>query len=133
MPTGRCHCGAIVYSFQGGVRHSSVCHCEDCRRCAGAPGVPWIGVPADDFAIERGKPVEYRSSADTKRYFCGKCGTGLWYVNENVSPGMVDIQCATLDDPDEFPPDKHVQMADCLSWEESLAGLKRFDRFPSSD
>jgi hypothetical protein len=130
MPKGRCHCGAIVYSFQGGVRHSSVCHCEDCRRCAGSPGVPWIGVAADDFAVEQGQPEVYRSSADVERFFCGKCGCGLWYTNENALPGMVDIQTATLDDPEEFPPLVHVQIADALSWEDKLADLPRFGRFP---
>lgn len=132
MPTGKCHCGLIAYSFQGSVRHSSVCHCEDCRRCAGAAGVAWIGVAADDFAIEQGDPAVYPSSADALRYFCGKCGTGLWYVNENMMPGLVDIQTATLDDPEEFPPKSHVQVADMLSWEDTLAGLPRHQRFPAS-
>lgn len=130
MPTGRCHCGAIVYSFRGGVRHSSVCHCTDCRRCAGATGVAWIGVAADDFALEQGEPVLYHSSADAQRFFCGACGTGLWYTNENALPGLVDIQTATLDAPEEFPPQSHVQMADALAWEEDLPGLSRFERFP---
>ena len=130
MAKGRCHCGEVVYRFQGGVRHSSVCHCEDCRRCAGAPGVAWIGVAADDFAIEQGEPAEYISSSDARRYFCGKCGTGLYYVNENMSPGNVDIQTATLDDPNEFPPDKHVQLAERLEWEDGLAELPRHDRYP---
>ena len=131
MPTGRCHCGEVVYSFQGGARHSSVCHCEDCRRCAGSPGVPWMAVAADDFAIEHGEPAMYRSSADAQRYFCGKCGTGLYYVNENMLPGLVDIQTVTLDDPEPFAPQIHVQVADMLSWEDKLAELPRFERFPS--
>jgi len=95
--------------------------------------VPWIGVAADDFAIEQGQPTLYRSSPDTKRYFCGKCGTGMWYINENVSPGTVDIQTATLDDPDEFPPDKNVQMGEAVSWETSLHELPQHNRFPSSE
>lgn len=131
MPKGRCHCGDIVYSFRGSVRHSSVYHCTDCRRCAGATGVAWIGVAADDFAIEQGVPAIYRSSPDTQRFFCGTCGTGLWYVNENVSPGAVDIQTATLDDADAFPPSKHVQMAEALEWEADLADLPQHQRFPS--
>ena len=95
--------------------------------------MPWIGVAADDFAIEQGEPIEYRSSPDTQRYFCGKCGTGLWYINENVSPGSVDIQIATLDDPEEFAPDKNVQMGEALSWEASLHELPKYERFPSSE
>ncbi|MFN4114328.1 MAG: GFA family protein [Sphingomonadaceae bacterium] len=133
MPSGHCHCGAIRYSFQGGVRHSSVCHCEDCRRCAGAIGVAWIAVAADDFAIEQGKPKRYRSSADAERYFCGDCGTGLYYINENVLPGLVDIQTVTLDEPELFPPQVHIQLADALSWEADLAALPGFARFPGAD
>lgn len=131
MPKGRCHCGDIVYRFQGGVRHSSVCHCEDCRRCAGATGVAWIGVAADDFAIEQGSPAEYASSADARRYFCGRCGTGLYYINDNLMPGNVDIQTATLDDAEAFPPAKHVQMDDALGWEAGLTDLPHYPRFPS--
>lgn len=133
MPKGRCHCGGIVYSFRGGVRHSSICHCSDCRRCAGAAGVAWIGVAADDFAVDQGNPERYDSSADAQRYFCGNCGTGLWYVNQNALPGMVDIQTATLDAPDDYPPEAHVQMADALAWEGELAGLPKFARFPAPD
>lgn len=130
MPTGRCHCGDVVYRFQGNVRHSSVCHCEDCRRCAGSAGVAWMAVAADDFAIEQGVPKLYRSSPDAERYFCGICGTGLYYINENVLPGLVDIQVATLEDPAAFPPQIHVQMADALKWEDGLPDLPKFDRYP---
>ena len=130
MPSGRCHCGEIVYSFQGGVRHSSLCDCVDSRRCAGSAWVACFGIAADDFAFEQGEPQRYRSSADAERLFCGKCGTGLVYINENMLPGMVDIQTATLDYPDGFPPHEHVQMADALAWEATLHDLPKFDRFP---
>ena len=130
MPNGRCHCGKIVYRFVGPVTHCSVCHCEDCRRCAGAASVGWLAVPRDDFGIEQGQPKLYRSSPDAERWFCGDCGTGLYYINANMLPGLVDIQIATLDDPDEFPPQVHVQMADALGWESGLADLPAFDRYP---
>ena len=31
------------------------------------------------------------------------CGTGLFYANANVLPGIVDIQSATYDDPEAVP------------------------------
>ena len=130
MPTGRCHCGKIAYRFTGEPGHRSVCHCEDCRRCAGATGVAWLSVARGQFAIERGEPRLYRSSANTERYFCGDCGSGLYYVNEQVLPGLVDIQIATLDDPEAYPPELHVQMDDALTWEEGLPGLPAFARYP---
>ncbi|MBM0170161.1 GFA family protein [Altererythrobacter sp. C41] len=130
MTGGRCHCGAVRYRVEGEPRHVSVCHCEDCRRCAGAAGVAWMAVASDEFTIVEGEPALYRSSADAERYFCGACGTGLYYVNEKVLPGLVDIQTATLDDPENYPPQIHVQVADELPWEATLGELPRFDRYP---
>src|SRR3569832_906940 len=39
--TGGCHCGAIRYEIEGEALTHALCHCTDCRRCAGAP--PAIG------------------------------------------------------------------------------------------
>lgn len=130
MPTGRCHCGQVVYEFQGGAVYSALCHCTDCRGCAGAPAVAWTAIKRDDFSIREGKAALYRSSPDAERWFCGACGTGLYYINEHVLPGLVDVQTATLDDPEAFPPQLHVQVADALGWEAELDGLPRFDRYP---
>ena len=130
MTLGSCHCGRIVYQFTGKPIHTSVCHCTDCRRCAGAAGVAWLGVAGDSFSVESGEPRVYCSSPDAERYLCGNCGTGLYYRNESDFPGLVDIQVATLDDPEAFPPQLHLQMADALSWEEDLSDLPRFERFP---
>ena len=33
---GRCHCGAITLSVTGPLRQILACHCDDCRRLAGA-------------------------------------------------------------------------------------------------
>ncbi len=85
---------------------------------------------ADDFALEQGEAALYRSSSDTERYFCGGCGTGLYYINEDVLPGLVYMQTATLDDPDACPPAFHVQMADALVWERGQEKLPAFDRYP---
>lgn len=131
MAGGGCHCGAVRYGIEGEPKHASVCHCEDCRRCAGATGVAWMAVGSDAFAVVEGEPALYRSSTDAERYFCGKCGTGLYYINEKVLPGLVDIQIATLDDPENYPPQIHVQTADELSWEGALGELPRFERYPA--
>jgi hypothetical protein len=130
MPTGRCHCGACVYSFEGAPARASVCHFSDCQRCAGAHGVAWAAVPSGAFRLEQGAPAVYRSSPGTERWFCGACGTGLYYINEDVLPGIVDVQIATLDDPDAFPPEALIQLADEPAWAQTLHTLPKFDRFP---
>lgn len=130
MPTGRCHCGACVYAFDSEAIRASVCHCADCRRCAGAHGVAWLAVPSGAFRLVEGETAIYRSSPGTERHFCGACGTGLYYINEDVLPGIVDVQIATLDDPDAFPPGALIQLADAPAWVASLDTLPKFDRFP---
>jgi hypothetical protein len=129
MPSGRCHCGSIRYQVSGEPKHHAVCHCEDCRRCAGALLVPWIAFAPADLTVQ-GEPKVYRSSEHGERHFCGDCGTGLFYFNETMLPGIVDIQSATLDHPEVFVPQAHIQVADSLPWEDGLAALPRFERFP---
>ena len=130
MSTGRCHCGACVYQFDEAPTRASVCHCSDCRRCAGAHGVAWAAVPSGAFRLVAGETAIYRSSPGTERHFCGACGTGLYYINEEVLPGIVDIQIATLDDANAVAPQALIQMADAPAWVDTLHTLPKFARFP---
>ena len=127
--TGQCHCGAIRYTVGGEPIHASLCHCRDCTRHAGALVVGWALFASDGVAIE-GEAVTYASSEHGRRLFCGACGTGLFYTNEAIFPGQIDLQIATLDDPDAFPPQAHIQVADDPRWMASAHDLPRFERYP---
>ena len=129
MLTGRCHCGAIRYEMPEEVLHHALCHCADYRRHAGAPMVGWAMVPAGALKVT-GEPVTYDSSEHGRRQFCGRCGTGLFYVNEAMLPGLIDIQSGTLDDPDALPPTAQIQVADRLGWMRSAHALPEFERYP---
>lgn len=126
---GGCHCGAARYTVTGEPQHVSVCHCSDCRKSAGAPFVSWAAFQHTDFTSS-GEISVYNSSGNAMRHFCAKCGTGLFYLNEDVLPGLVDIQTCTLDDPEQLPPALHVQHAEHVSWTETLAELPKFERYP---
>lgn len=127
--TGGCHCGAIRYAVSAlPVRHS-LCHCTDCRRSAGAPAVAWAVFPREAVAIT-GEPVWYASSSEARRGFCGRCGTGLFYASDAIFPGQIDLQTATLDDPDALPLDGQVQIADRIGWMAHLERLPAFERYP---
>ncbi len=130
MPEGRCHCGAVAYAVTGEAKHNAICHCEDCRRCSGAVMTSWIAYSFDDLTVTKGQPKIYPSSEGVERHFCGDCGTGLFYYNEAMLPGLVDIQSVTLDDAANHPPQAHIQMADSLAWETDIERLPRFDRYP---
>lgn len=129
MLSGRCHCGAIHYEMTAEVEHHALCHCADCRRASGAPAVSWALVKREDIRIE-GQPKSYASSPGAQRLFCGDCGTSLFYLNENIFPGMIDVQSATLDDPDAIPLGGQIQTAERIGWMTTLDELPAFDRYP---
>jgi hypothetical protein len=128
---GGCQCGAVRYGVSGEPAYAALCHCEDCRKSAGAPAVHWAAFPEGQFRLVTGQPKEYRSSEHASRNFCPTCGTGLFYRNPAVLPGLVDIQAATLDDPAALPPQIHVQTAERIAWMDGVDALPKFERYPS--
>lgn len=130
MRTGGCHCGAVRYEVDGEAQHHAICHCNDCRHHAGAPMVGWIAFQEDQLTVSAGTPIDYASSETGRRQFCGTCGTGLFYRNAEMLPGIVDIQSATLDDAHLDAPQAHIQMADRPEALAGLDDLPRFDRYP---
>lgn len=130
--TGGCHCGEIRYALEGDALTHGLCHCEDCRKAAGAPMVGWTMYPEGQLSVTQGKPKEYASSENGRRYFCPTCGSGLFYRNAEILPGIVDVQSATYDDPDAVPAQAHVQIAERIGWMKTAHELPMFDRYPSA-
>jgi hypothetical protein len=129
MPKGQCHCGAVHYEMSAETLHRAVCHCTDCRRHSGAPMVAWGLVDHHGLQID-GETKEYASSENGRRHFCPNCGTSLFYTNEAAFPGKVDVQVATLDDPDAMPPEAQIQTAERIHWMERLNEIPAFERYP---
>ncbi len=128
--SGGCHCGALRYRLTGDPSHVALCHCADCRRTSGAPVVCWAGFSEASLAIEKGKPKSFNSSGSAFRDFCPDCGTGLFYRNAELLPGVVDVQASTLDDPEALPPQLHIQAAERLGWMDRAHELPSVQRFP---
>lgn len=91
--------------------------------------VGWAMVATDQVRIV-GTPRTYESSEHGRRLFCGDCGTGLFYRNEKILPGLIDIQTGTLDDPNLLPAQAQVQTAERIAWMETINDLPRFKRYP---
>jgi len=129
MPKGQCHCGAVRYEMPAETIHKALCHCSDCRRHAGAPAVAWGLVSKDQLKVE-GETKEYASSEHGRRHFCPSCGTALFYTNDLIFPGQIDVQIATLDDPDAIRPNAQIQVAERIGWMERLGEMPEFQRYP---
>lgn len=128
--SGQCRCGAIQYQLSGTPKSVALCHCRDCQRSAGAPVVSWAMFPEAALTVTKGQPKTINSSGTAMRSFCAGCGTGLFYRNAVVLPGIVDVQSATLDDPDALPPAVQIQTAERLGWMPQAHTLPAFERYP---
>ena len=131
---GQCHCGAVTYTIAAGVTpvHHALCHCTDCRRSSGAPAIGWALFAADEVSIS-GEVTAYQSSEHVRRHFCPKCGTGLFYTHDTLFVGQIDVQSATLDNPDAFALGGQIQMAERIGWMAHLDTLPAFERFPGME
>jgi len=130
MRHGGCQCGAVRYQAAGEPLHHALCHCNDCRASAGAPAVAWIAFPESAVRVTQGETATYEGRNGARRQFCPRCGTGLFYTNDEVLPGLVDVQSATLDSAAEDAPQVHIQVAERLPWMERLDALPEFARYP---
>jgi hypothetical protein len=113
--SGRCFCGHVRYELTGGPRFACHCHCESCRRAAGAPFVTWASFIRDDFALTSGTIAEYRSSPGVRRGHCAVCGTTITYWWDK-RPGEIDIAIASLDDTTGIEPSAHIWVEDNPHW-----------------
>ncbi len=127
---GHCLCGAIHYQLSGTPHGVALCHCSDCRRSAGAPVVAWAMFDEAALTVTRGQPRTINSSGSAMRSFCADCGSGLFYRNAEALPGLVDVQTATLDDPEALPPTLQIQVAERLGWMQQAHQLPEIQRFP---
>lgn len=123
--SGHCYCGSVRFEAAGPVRNLCVCHCESCRRAAGAAFVAWGTVDADHFRILGGDVTVVRSSAEVERTFCANCGTSLTYRHP-LRAAEVDFTLVSLDDPAALAPQMHIWVQDKLPWITLSDGLPQF-------
>jgi len=115
MIGGGCYCGKIRFTIKGDARVTANCHCENCRRAAGAQAVAWTIVKGSDFNWETTQPHRYKTDTGAFRTFCDSCGTSLTYETDR-RPDEIDITTASLDNPENFPPTKDVYPEEKLPW-----------------
>ena len=127
--TGGCMCGAVRYRAAGEPKFVAYCHCHSCRKHTGAPVVMWVAFDPEQVKWTHGDRKLYRSSQSAKRGFCGDCGTPLtWEAPSLMVPGefTVEFNISTLDNPDDYVPDRHWCHDERISWFEVADELPRY-------
>lgn len=126
---GGCLCRAVRYRILGEPLFSGACHCRTCRKASASAFVPWIHLSAEMFSYTAGEPVEFHSSAEVTRTFCGRCGTPLTYWTKSYGP-RIDVTTGSLDAPEAFAPIAHIWTSHKLGWLNLDDGLACFEEGP---
>lgn len=105
---GGCACGAIRYSSTAESGFSFLCQCTHCQQASGGGHSAAFILQQEAFAYT-GDMSWYDRKSDSgntiSRGFCGACGSPV--VNKNSGHShIVFVSAATLDNPDEFKPEK---------------------------
>ena len=122
---GGCLCGAVRFRATGAPLVLSRCHCRSCRLAAGSAGVAWAVYKRTHFVLLQGALVQYRSSPEAVRTFCGTCGTSISYEPTD-SPENIEVTSATFDDPNRFAPVREVWVSHRVTWEQLDPALPQF-------
>ena len=115
MSEGGCLCGAVRFRVTGEPIWVGHCHCTSCRRNTGSLVATFVGFrPAQVNQLEA-LPRLYESSPGVRRKFCDRCGTPLSY--EAVRwPDEIHLYLCTLDDPERYAPQFHVNYSERVPW-----------------
>jgi len=115
-PKTRCLCGATRAKFDAHqILWSALCHCESCRRAAGAPVVGWFGVANGAWSWAGAPPSEFESSPGVVRRFCTTCGSPVAFSSERW-PGETHFPAASLENPEDFDAQLHCWTQDQMDW-----------------
>jgi hypothetical protein len=89
--------------------------------------------PESALKVTAGVTKVYESSPHGRRHFCGSCGTGLFYYNQEMLPGVVDVQSATYDHPELIPARVQIQVLERIPWMEHAHQLPSHQRYPARE
>jgi hypothetical protein len=127
---GGCFCGRVKYQLSEMPSSIGICHCQTCRRIAGAESVGWAVINKDAFSFTQGNARGFQSSEGVERTFCDNCGTTITYCRDGRK--LVDVTLATLDDPELLQPTKETWCGDRISWNQLNDTLDHYEGSSSS-
>ena len=108
--TGSCLCRAVTYKSETAPLRTFNCHCEDCRKCSGAPFLTNIFVKEATLDIQGNlKSYIHQSKSGNRitKKFCEQCGCQMFSFNEG-RPGLVRIHAGTVNELEVVKPQGDV-------------------------
>lgn len=124
---GQCLCGAVRFAVTPPTLFCAHCHCRWCRAAHGAAFVTWVGAADDRFHLLPGsaEPRWFQSSQQSRRGFCGDCGTTLFFAS-TICPGEVHVVRTAFAGAIDRQPNCHIFYDQRAEWFETGDGLPRY-------
>lgn len=124
---GQCLCGAVKFAVAPPTLFCSHCHCRWCREAHGAAFVTWVGAAEERFRFLPGsaEPRWFQSSEQSRRGFCGRCGTTLFFAS-TLCPGEIHVTRAALTGPIDREPQGHIFYDQRAAWFDARDELPKY-------
>lgn len=124
---GQCLCGAISLTVDALAGPLMFCHCQECRKSAGAPFIAVVPVLVRDFHVRdtRAALTSYRVTPHKARHFCVCCGCPVYSARDGGH--TVRVRAGVLQLPEDVALGAHIYCADMASWDKIHDDLPRFD------
>jgi len=124
---GQCLCGAVKFAVTPPTLFCAHCHCYWCRRAHGAAFVTWVGAAEGQFRLLPGsaEPRWFQSSGQSRRGFCGNCGTTLFYAS-TLCPGEIHVARPAFDGAIDREPACHIFYDQRAEWFEAGDVLPKY-------
>jgi len=107
---GACLCGGVKFNLPQAPADASMCHCGQCRRWGGGAGV--VCVETAGATLEAADTLRWhRTSEQSERGFCGRCGTPLFW-READGGAITDICAGALQDDRNITVSRHIYVDD---------------------
>lgn len=124
---GHCRCEGVVISVSSEPEETVYCHCDDCRRSAGAPLIAAAGFKKKNVTWEASDTLAEYVSGSCTRFFCQRCGSPVAQTHESAAE-LIFFNTGFMDEPEKFPPTFHSFEGDQLSWLELTDSLPRYEK-----
>jgi len=124
--TGGCHCGAVRFQFSGDARGVVNCHCGQCVKTHGHYA-PYSNCAKAGLEVTGEKDITwYHASAEARRGFCSKCGSQLFWEQEDSA--NTSIAAGAFDPLSGLKTVGNIFVADKPDYYEISDGLPAFSR-----
>ncbi len=128
---GHCLCGAVQFSATGSFHATSACHCSQCAHWTGTVFVATIVKKANLNFIKSETLKWFRSSEKSRRGFCAKCGSSLFW--KQIDADHIDILAGSLDQPTGLKINDHIFVSGKSDYYQITDTLPQYTEFRTSE